>query len=740
MSVQQLVFDILGRAEGAKKAFDDIESSADSNFGKIKASGAKAMETLFSPKTAAALGAAAGAAAMVGLNNAMELGSATRQMTAGLGLDPEQSKAAGGAAGSLYAEGFGESASDVGAATEAVVGSIAGMRDASESDIAAVTKDVMNMATAFEVDAGEAATTAGSLIKNGLASDAGEAADLLVGSMQKVPKSLQGEILPVMDEYGKSFAQLGIDGNTAMGIIVASSADGAIGMDKMGDALKEFTIRGTDMSKATTDAYKSMGLNSEEMTNSLLAGGDTAEGAMAQIVHGLQSIEDPGEQAAAAVALFGTPLEDLGTDQIPNFLGMIDPAGDAFDSLAGSAETMGETLNTGPGVALKQLGRTVETELGNAAAGLLPMLTPLIENLAQFAPIIVPLVAAMAALAGVIAIVNVVMAMSPITWIIVGIVALVAALALLIMNWDAVVSWLSTVWGGFINWMTGVMGGFVNWWNGLWAGIGAWIQQVWGGFINWITTTWGGFINWLMGLGATISTWWNGLWAGIATWVQLKWNNIRVSIMQAFANVLMFIMATGKNISSFLSDTWSGLISGVSGFVGNVLQFFRDLPVQILRIVSGAGRWLWDTGKSIVQGLIDGISSLAGSIGRFFLNLLPDWIVGPFKIALGINSPSKVFAGYGKNIGEGLINGLSDMESEIDGRMSRLVEVPQTPEPVFGRAPAPAQQGGTQVVEKHITFAPVFEIHGNDAAEIEARIFSRLRSSAAREGLDVGQL
>ncbi|MCZ4136152.1 hypothetical protein BZG24_30250, partial [Escherichia coli] len=82
--------------------------------------------------------------------------------------------------------------------------------------------------------------------------------------------------------YGKHFAALGIDGETAMGMIVASSADGAIGMDKMGDALKEFTIRATDMSKGTSAVYDSLGLDMQDMTTKLLAGGETAEGAMAQ--------------------------------------------------------------------------------------------------------------------------------------------------------------------------------------------------------------------------------------------------------------------------------------------------------------------------------------------------------------------------------------------------------------------------------------------------------------------------
>lgn len=62
---------------------------------------------------------------------------------------------------------------------------------------------------------------------------------------------------------------------------------------------------------------------------------------------------------------------------------------------------------------------------------------------------------------------------------------------------------------------------------------------------------------------------------------------------------------------------------------------------------------------------------MASTIGSFFLNLLPGWIVGPFKAALGIASPSKVFRGYGRNLVEGI--GLGDEQSALDRQMAGLI-------------------------------------------------------------------
>jgi hypothetical protein len=76
-------------------------------------------------------------------------------------------------------------------------------------------------------------------------------------------------------------------------------------------------------------------------------------------------------------------------------------------------------------------------------------------------------------------------------------------------------------------------------------------------------------------------------------------------------------------------------------------------------------------GRNIVSGLISGIRAMAGAIGRALLDILP----GPlrkFAGALGINSPSTVFAEFGRNIGQGLIVGMAATEAEVTRGVGRL--------------------------------------------------------------------
>jgi phage-related minor tail protein len=299
--------------------------------------------------------AAVGGLALLGeaAGQAIEGQDMGSKLTATLGATAEQSRTYGEVAGNLYADAYGDSLSDVGTAVDAVASSISGMRDASAADLEKVTSHAMNLEDAMGVGVAESATTAGAMIKNGLASDATEAFDMITSGMQQVPASLRGEILPVLDEYGKHFKGLGITGENAMSMIVAASQDGAIGMDKIGDALKEFTIRGTDLSKSTSAVFDQLGFNTEDMTNRLLAGGDSASSAMSEVVNALASVKDPGDQAAAAIALFGTPLEDLGTDQIPAFLAQIDPLAGSLsqipsemrDVITPAMEKYGDTMS-----------------------------------------------------------------------------------------------------------------------------------------------------------------------------------------------------------------------------------------------------------------------------------------------------------------------------------------------------------------------------------------------------------
>ena len=413
---------IIGDAQQATKAYKDAEGAAE-KFGAKMSKIDQGMDLM--GKLA---GVGAGAALTKGFMDAIDADKGARKMAGQLGLTGEDAKKAGDLAGKLYGDAYGESLQEVESAISAVGSTLTTMSANGGADVERLTKKAMDLASTFEVDVAEATNTAGILMKSGLAKDGDEAFDLLVGSMQKMPKAMQAELLPVLDEYSKHFADLGIDGSTAMGIMVNASRDGAIGMDKMGDALKEFTIRATDGSKTTIDAFKTIGVNSDEMAAQILAGGDTAEGAFGKIVTGLSNIVDPQERATAALALFGTPLEDLGTAKIPDFLNAVDPMGDAFDTMTGKADELGQMVSTGPGAAIEAFTRDAQLQLQNFAAQAIPYLQPVLDKAGEYSWLLGPLAGLIAAVAAAQLLWNAAMALNPIGIIIIAIAAVTAGI------------------------------------------------------------------------------------------------------------------------------------------------------------------------------------------------------------------------------------------------------------------------------------------------------------------------
>jgi hypothetical protein len=104
-------------------------------------------------------------------------------------------------------------------------------------------------------------------------------------------------------------------------------------------------------------------------------------------------------------------------------------------------------------------------------------------------------------------------------------------------------------------------------------------------------------------------------------------------------------------IKNFASDAWStikSLGSKIGDFVSGLIGDFKSIPASMLSV-----------GRDIVTGIWNGINSVAGwlqsKITNFFGNLVPSWA----KKVLGIGSPSKVFAAYGRYIVEGLAVGIN---------------------------------------------------------------------------------
>lgn len=133
-------------------------------------------------------------------------------------------------------------------------------------------------------------------------------------------------------------------------------------------------------------------------------------------------------------------------------------------------------------------------------------------------------------------------------------------------------------------------------------------------------------------VGTAFSNWVNGFRSGV-------WNPV-VSIVQNIANAFGSI--------DLFSRTWEALNKIVDGFNGWISSIWDN----IWRIMS-------DLSRHLISGFLSGLQNRWNEVTAWFNNLaswIPNWV----RDALGIHSPSTVFAEIGKSIMEGLTVGVSD--------------------------------------------------------------------------------
>lgn len=337
---KDFVVNILGDTGGVDKAFETFKENA----GK------------------AAVGAAAAFAGVkIGeaLAGNLDAGALEDKVAASLGASAAEAERWGDAASGAYRAGWGATMEETSAAVESVVGNISTMRTAGGADIEATTSKALALAEAMDVDVAESTKAAGILISNGLAPDANAAFDLITAGLQKVPTAMRGEALDALSEYSVNFANLGISGDEAMGMLAGSAGISSIALDKTGDAIKEFTILSQDTAR-TGPVFEQLGLDARQMATDIAGGGEGAKAAFGQVVSGLQGITDPSAKAQAAIALFGSPVEDLGINEIPAFVDALASASTGLGDTSGAADEMATTLSSNPKASVEEMRRSFE--------------------------------------------------------------------------------------------------------------------------------------------------------------------------------------------------------------------------------------------------------------------------------------------------------------------------------------------------------------------------------------------
>lgn len=323
--------------------------------------------------------AGVGAAFAASLERALNVDAALAMVEGKFDLSNAEMVRIGQVSADLYAQAWGEFAfAEIADAAGRVQQQLVGTAEISDEAFSQLVASATTLAEVFDQDVNEVIRAAGNLMKNGLVPDAQTAFDVMTRGFQ-MGGDTAGDLLDTIIEYSQHFAALGISADEAMATFVHGLQNGQRDTDKLADAVKEFGIRAKEDVAPVNKAFEDLGLNAEEMRSAIARGGPTAREAFGQVVQGLLSIKDPVKQAEAAIALFGTQMEDTNIAALESLAQVEVGLGD----VEGAASDLGDTVYDSVAVSFETLKRTA---LG-AIDEITTELVPLLEILGSFADV-----------------------------------------------------------------------------------------------------------------------------------------------------------------------------------------------------------------------------------------------------------------------------------------------------------------------------------------------------------------
>lgn len=363
----------LAGLEGARATMevDADTSAAEASFDEASAAAGESGEesgAAFSDSVIAALvsipiagavigiGAAAGKLLIDEFQDALQIEVRQDRLQGLTGISEAEAQRFGRVAGEAYANNFGESIeANMDTARLALQFKLIDA-DTSTRDSQRVISGLAGIADVLGEDVQPIAASITALLSTGLVKSADEAFDLMAtGAREGVNRN--EDLLDTLTEYPALFSKLGLSGEEALGLVSQGMQAGARNSDLAADALKEFQIRATDASESSAEGFQAIGLNAEEMTAKIAAGGEGAREGLGEVLEGLRNMEDPVARNAAAIALFGTQAEDLG-DAL--YAMDLTTAVDQLNGVTGSAQKMFDTLADNDASKMESAQRNIE--------------------------------------------------------------------------------------------------------------------------------------------------------------------------------------------------------------------------------------------------------------------------------------------------------------------------------------------------------------------------------------------
>lgn len=623
-SVVQTTIELLGKLDpSVQKVMGQAQKAASKTGDAIS----KALSAGFKVGVAAA-GALTTALVKIGT----EYQSATGQISAATGATGAELESLQGVMENVYGNNYGDSMADVADAVATVSQQMKGLSD---GELQSVTEGAFALRDVFRYDVAESVRAANALVNNfGISGD--DAMNLIAAGAQN-GLDFSGELLDTISEYSVQFAKVGIDADQMFQIMQAGADSGAWNLDKVGDAIKEMSIRVVDGSETTAAGFEAIGMDADIMAQKFAAGGETAQQAFQETIQALAGMEDPVQQNIAGVNLFGTMWEDLGPEVVEQLASITDEAYAAGDELQKMQEVKYDNL----GDALKGLGRQLEVELLPLANELTSFLTDILQevNFDGLAEGIAEAFSAVQAVVGPL--------LSPVM--------------------DLVSQLFS---GDTFSQLGSVLAGL----SGPLQSLTQYLQPIIGAFLQMAQNVFPVFVAVGQTVAGAISQIFQALSPLMAPLQQLAMfifpaiSAVLGAVGQAFINLVNMVMPPITGLISFLMPAFQGLLTILQNVINFITNIFTANWSAAWQNVTNIFGTIWGGIVGLVKGPINAvigiINSAIGAINSISVTI-PDWVPLVGGQTLGFNIPQIPMLATGGTIEQPMLAVVGDAPETI---------------------------------------------------------------------------
>lgn len=749
--VMELAIKIAGKVD---KSLGTSTKAANKQLATIQKAANKVSTTMTAGLAAMGTGAIAATKYLADLGG--EWQTATNQVAASTGAAGKELEGLRDVMEDVYEANYGDSVADVGDAVAMVNRNMANL---DQNGLTAATEGALALRDAFEYDVAES-TRAAEAIRKNFGSSAEEAFSLIAAGAQN-GLDYSGELIDTINEYSSQFAKLGFDADGMFNILQAGADGTAWNLDKVGDAIKEFSIRAIDGSDSTVEAFTSLGYNAENIMATFAAGGEGANKAFFDVINTLMAVDDQVERDALGVALFGTMWEDLGTEAMEAMAG----ASQAAYDTEGALEKINQVKYNDLDSAIQGIGRQMEVALLPAAdavyQSLMDSMPEITEAMEEVSPVIAEIAGDFADWAGgaisdglpvlvdgirdfanwagkayekakpflsflwehkgtVLAVAAALRVLGP------AIGAVTTAMNafktaktfMALLQSSGKIAQVTAAFQRFGSILTGPLGiiiavaGAIALLYKNWDTVKAWlvnfgntVNQIWTNFSNMVGNAIAAIGQKFPMLGAYLQGWWESIQAAV--------DNVKA----IFQNIIDFI-------SNVFSGNWSAAWQNIVNIFGNLFGMIVNLA------------------KAPINGVISAINWVISKINSISVTI-PDWVPGVGGKTLGFNIPTIPQLAEGgvatsptlAEIGEG---GEPEAVMPLSKLAALLDEYTKKPKPTGG---TDGQEGGDG---ETIVFSPVLNFYGKaDREEVEEatrisfeefkRLYKRLKAEERRK-------